>query len=172
MRAFVFTLDAAAAGQQQWRQFARDAARLYVVAAAVHAQRVGQAPCRLFVALLRNQRWEVILQEDEDHARRLLREHRDGPCPRTILPAVKPEVPLPDDARFVLLAEQVLRQAGWQGDPFLGVKLHDPSWTRERWNRAQAALGQWQQAQARWEESSLEPLGACLLYTSPSPRDS
>ena len=29
-------------------------------------------------------------------------------------------MPLPDDARFVLLAEQVLRQAGWQGEPFLG----------------------------------------------------
>ena len=56
-----------------------EAAQLNVVAAAVHARRVGDAPCRLFVALLRDQRWEVITQEDEDQARRLLREHRDGP---------------------------------------------------------------------------------------------
>src|SRR5437879_6145033 len=60
-----------------------EAEQLDVVAAAVHARRVGQAPCRLFVALLRDQRWEVITQEDEDQARRLLREHRDGPCQRT-----------------------------------------------------------------------------------------
>ena len=41
--------------------------------AAVHARRVGDTPCRLFVALLRDQWWEVITQEDEDQARRLLR---------------------------------------------------------------------------------------------------
>ena len=72
-----------------------EAAQLNVVAAAVHARRVGDAPCRLFVALLRDQRWEVITQEDEDQARRLLREHRDGPphaherqppCPRSPCP--------------------------------------------------------------------------------------
>ena len=50
-----------------------EADRLHVVAAAVHARRVGQAPCRLFVALLRDRRWEVITQEDEDTARGWLR---------------------------------------------------------------------------------------------------
>ena len=122
-----------------------EAAQLNVVAAAVHARRVGDAPCRLFVALLRDQRWEVITQEDEDQARRLLREHRDGPPPRTRTPAAMPEVSLSDDARFVQRAEQVLRQAGWQGELFLGVKLVDPTWTRARWEQAQAALAQWQQ---------------------------
>ena len=34
---------------------------------------------------------------------------------------------------------------GWQGEPFLGVKLVDPAWTRARWEQAQAALAQWQQ---------------------------
>ena len=34
-------------------------------------------------------------------------------------------------------------QAGWQGEPFLGVKLADPTWTRERGDHAQAALAQW-----------------------------
>jgi len=67
-----------------------EAAQLNVVAAAVHARRVGDTPCRLFVALLRDQRWEVITQEDEDQARRLLRVARDGPAPRTRTPATAP----------------------------------------------------------------------------------
>src|SRR5712691_9553148 len=56
-----------------------EAEQLNVVAAAVHARRVGQAPCRLFVALLRDQRWEFITQADEDQAHQLLREDADGP---------------------------------------------------------------------------------------------
>ena len=44
--------------------------------------------------------------------------------------------------RVVLLAPQVLRQTGWHGEPFLGVKLHDPTWTRARWEQAQAELTQ------------------------------
>ena len=60
----------------------------------------------------------------------------------------------------MLRAEQVLRQAGWRGDPFLGVKLVDPTWTRERWDHGQAALAQWQQWQgrARWQGRGLEAL--------------
>ena len=68
-----------------------------------------------------------------------------GLRPRTRAPATAPEVSLSDDARFVLRAEQVLRQAGWRCEPFLGVKLVDPTWTRARWEQAQAALAQWQQ---------------------------
>jgi hypothetical protein len=138
-----------------------EAEQLNVVAAAVHARRVGQAPCRLFVALLRDRRWEVITQDDEDQAHRLLREHADGPCRRPQQPpAAVPAMPLSDDARLVLLAPQVLRQAGWRGEPFLGVKLQDPTWTRARWEQAQAELTQWRlrQAQARREGSGLESL--------------
>jgi len=141
-----------------------EAEQLNVVAAAAHARRVGQAPCRLFVALLRDQRWEVITQADEDQARRLLREHADGPYRWGALApaAAVPEMPLSDDARLVLLAPQVLRQAGWRGELFLGVKLQDPTWTRARWEHAQAELTRWrlQQAQARRRGSGLEPLGA------------
>src|SRR3989442_15927390 len=76
--------------------------------------------------------------------------------------AAVPEMPLSDDARLVLLAPQVLRQAGWRGELFLGVKLQDPTWTRARWEHAQAELTRWrlQQAQARRRGSGLEPLGA------------
>ena len=139
-----------------------EAAQLNVVAAAVHARQVGDAPCRLFVALLRDQRWEVMTQEDEDQARALLRVARDGP-PRRCVPeacAPEPEAALSTDARFVLRTQQVLRQAGWQGEPFLGVKLVDPTWTRARWEQAQAALAPWQQRQerARGQGSGLEAL--------------
>src|SRR5262249_49902211 len=50
--------------------------------------------------------------------------------------------------------------AGWRGEPFLGVKLQDPTWTRARWEQAQAELTQWRlrQAQARRQGSDLEPL--------------
>jgi hypothetical protein len=136
-----------------------EAEQLNVVAAAVHARRVGQTPCRLFVALLRDRRWEVITQADEDQAHRLLREHADGPWRQLAPPAARPEVPLSDDARLVLLAPQVLRQAGWRGEPFLGVKLQDPTWTRARWAQAQAELMQWRvrQAHIRQQGSGLEP---------------
>ena len=112
---------------------------------------IRDAPCRLFVALLRDQRWEVITQEDEDQARRLLRAHRDGSQQHHMPEGCAPEpgAALSNDARFVLRAEQVLRQARWRGDPFLGVKLVDPTWTRARWEQAQAALARWQQQQGR-----------------------
>ena len=83
-----------------------EAAQRNVVAAAVPARRVGLAPCRLFVALLRDQRWEVITQEDEDQARTLLRVYRYGPLRRRVPEACAPapkEV-LSDYVRFVLRA--------------------------------------------------------------------
>jgi len=137
-----------------------EAEQLNVMAAAVHARRVGQAPCRLFVALLRDRCWEVITQDDEDQARALLRAQRDGPRWRPLQAPAVPELPLSDDARLVLLAPQVLQQAGWRGEPFLGVKLQDSTWTRARWEQAQAELTQWRvrQAQAHQQGSGLEPL--------------
>jgi hypothetical protein len=55
-------------------------------------------------------------------------------APRAAVPAM----PLPDNVRVVLRAEQVLQQAGWRGDPGLAVKLHDLTWTRARWEQARA----------------------------------
>src|SRR3989442_5624924 len=78
--------------------------------------------------------------------------------------AAVPEMPLSDDARFVLLAEQILRQAGWRGELFLGVKLQDPTWTRDRWEHAQVELtqGRVRQVQARQPGSGLAALAAPL----------
>ena len=151
-----------------------EAAQLNAVAAAVHARRVGEAPCRLFVALLRDQRWEVMTQEDEDQACALLRLYRDGPQRRCVpeISAPEPEAALSTDARFVLRAEQVLRQAGWHGELFLGVKLVDPTWTRARWEQAQAALAQWQQQRrARGQGSGLEALGTAPDEVSETDED-
>jgi hypothetical protein len=147
-----------------------EADRLNVVAAAVHARRVGQEPCRLFVALLRDRRWEVITQEDEDTAWGGLRDYLYGPAPREQPAAATPAsaVPLSDDARFVDLAQRVLRQAGGRGVPFLAVKLQYPEWTRQRWEHAQAELEQWrlQQAQAN-ARSQLASLGGLLAVEEP-----
>ena len=147
-----------------------EADRLNVVAAAVHARRVGQAPCRLFVALLRDRRWEVLTQEDEDTAHRWLREHTYGPRPPA-MPAVgtpAPAVPLSDDAHFAHLAQQVLRHDGWRDDPFLLVKRQYPEWTRARWERAQAELTQWRLLQAQANaRSPLARLGAILDRAAP-----
>jgi len=147
-----------------------EADRLHVVAAAVHARRVGQAPCRLFVALLRDRRWEVITQEDEDTAHRWLREQAYGPW-RPAMPAAgtpAPAVPLSDEAHFAHLAQQVLRHAGWRDDPFLLVRRQYPEWTRARWEQAQAELTQWRLLQAQANaRSQLASLGALLAVEEP-----
>ena len=147
-----------------------EADRLNVVAAAVHARRVGQEPCALFVALLRDQRWEVITQDDEDTARGWLREHLYGSTPREepTAAAPAPAVPLSDDARFVDFAQRVLQHDGWRDDPLLAVKMQDPAWTRPRWTQAEAELAQWRLAQAQANaRSGLARLGAVWKGEAP-----
>jgi hypothetical protein len=124
-----------------------EADQLNFMAAAVHARRVGDDPCALFVTLVRHKRWAVITQEDEDQARTLLREHATGPRRQAATQAM-PERTLSDDARFALLAQQVLQHAGWPGDPFLAVQRQYPAWTRQRWEAAQAEL-----AHRRWGQT-------------------
>lgn len=137
-----------------------EAERLQVVAAAVHALRVGEEPCKLFVWLLRHQTWEVITQEDEDQARQRLRAHDWGPRPQPAPARAEPPAPtLSQEARFVQQAEQVVRQAGWRGEPFLALKLHDATWTRQRWDAAQAELAAWRQKQAARQRRGLLALG-------------
>jgi len=155
--------QAAMRGWVSWSE----ADRLHVVAAAVHARRVGQEPCRLFVALLRARRWEVITQDDEDTAWGWLRDYLYGPAPRTEpeapAPPLVPAVPRSEAARFVDLAQRVLRQGGWHGEPFLAVKLQYPEWTRARWEHAQAELTQWRLLQAQANaRGQLASLGAIL----------
>jgi len=138
-----------------------EADRLHVVAAAVHARRIGEAPCRLFVALLRDRRWEVITQADEDTARAWLRTFRDGPAPRAapapVAPLLTPLVPRSEDADVVALQRGL--PPAWRDRPLLFLKLQDPTWTLARWEHAQAELTQWRllqaQANARSQRASL-----------------
>lgn len=140
--------------------------RLNVVAAAVHAQRIGQAPCRLFVALLRDRRWDVITQADEDTARAWLRTFRDGPprraAPAPVAPLLASVVPRSVDADVVDAVQRGLPPA-WRDRPFLFLKLHDPTWTPARWAQAQAELTQWRLLQAQTNAcSQLAHLGTLL----------
>ena len=130
-----------------------EADRLTFATAAVHARRVGDNPCALFMAIVRGQRWELLTDGDEDQARAWL----TGPPPRpTPPPAAAPAPALSDDARFVRLTLAILRQEGWSGDPFAAMQQHSPAWTRTRWDAALAeALG-------RRVERGLERLGRGL----------
>lgn len=148
-----------------------EADRLHVVAAAVHAQRIGQAPCRLFVALLRDRRWEVITQDDEDTAHRLLRDARDGPAhraePAPVASPLAPVVPRSKDADVVDVLQRGLPPA-WRDRPFLFLKLQDPTWMLARWEQAQAELAQWRQQQAQANaRSQLASLGTLLAVEEP-----
>ena len=155
----------AQAQQRGWLS-SSEADRLHVVAAAVHAQRIGQAPCRLFVALLRDRRWEVITQEDEDTARAWLRTFRDGPAlraaPAPVAPPLAPLVPRSVDADVVDAVQRGLPPA-WRDRPFLFLKLQDPTWTPARWAQAQTELTQWRLLQMQANvRSQLAPIGALL----------
>jgi hypothetical protein len=155
------------------RGWLRDSAadQLNMIAAAVHARRVGQEPCRLFVALLRDRRWEVITQEDEDTAQRWLRDALYGAAPRTApeaaAPPVAPAVPLSADARYVDAVQRGVPPA-WRDRPFLALKLQDPTWTPARWEQAQAELTQWRLLQAQANaRGQLASLGALLDHEAP-----
>jgi hypothetical protein len=128
-----------------------EADQLHVVAAAVHARRVGQEPCALFVALVRTRRWEVLTEGDEDTARGWLRDALDGPAHRAVpaapAPTAAPPVPLSDDACVIDRVQRV-RPRARQDTPCLAVKLQGPDWTPARWALAQAELTQWRLQQA------------------------
>jgi len=103
-------------------------------------------PGALFAHNLRLQRWYGTDANDLAAEKRLIaheRAHAPAP-PRSDAPPV-----LSDDARFVDLAQRVLRQDGWRGDPFLAVKMPYPEWTRERWDNA---VGELAHAQHAWKQ--------------------
>ena len=116
--------------------------RLKFLAVAEHARGFGaRNPGGLFIALLRRGAWAFATQADEDAARRRLRDHLRGPSlsPVATLSSRQSARPvLSEDARAVLRLRSALAAAGYRGDPFPQVRRHDPSWTRERWDRASA----------------------------------
>ena len=74
------------------------------------------------------------------------RRARGAPCPTTRALCCEPS--------------RCCARPGGSGELFLGVKLVDPTWTRARWEQAQAALAQWQQRQGQSPLAGERPGGA------------
>lgn len=105
-----------------------EAGRLRVVAAAEHALAVAttNAP-GLFATILRDNLFRFLTQDDEDAARRRIREH--------LYPPSAPAEPrINDDARLAREVVAAARRAGFKGDPF--YVLRQQGWTRPRWEAA------------------------------------
>jgi hypothetical protein len=115
-----------------------DADRLTFVATAEHAYAVGTANSPgLFAHLIRHRLWHHVTQEDEDLARRRLRDHLYGAIPYLNLPLPLPPLPaLSPDARLVARLGERLLEHRCQGDLFAAAHADLPGWTPERWDRA------------------------------------
>lgn len=130
--------------------------RLQFFTAAERAKTVGsQNPPGLFVRIVRSALWRFLSQDDEDAARRKIREllHPEG-RPGEIAPprplfglsngiGRQVEAPRPtpsEDALIVRSVTNALQRAGYRGDPFYALKSQRPEWTRERWERAETEL--------------------------------
>jgi hypothetical protein len=122
-----------------------EADRLRFVGAAEHALAIGQGnPAGLFVHLVRGKLWRYLTQDDEDRANGRIKAFLRGPEPPRVasLSSGPPARPvLSEDARMVIRVRSALASSGYRGDPFPQVRRYDPSWTRERWDRALAELG-------------------------------
>jgi hypothetical protein len=129
-----------------------DSDRLTFVALAEHATVVGSTnPCGLFVALLHRQCWHFITDSDEDAAQTRLKHFLYGTPVRAAPPPTFASPELSQDAAIVRYVQTQLARAGWQGDAFRLVSQDDPTWTRERWERAATELAQ---AQAAWQHAN------------------
>ena len=134
-------LDLFAQAQVQGSIGGSEADRLTFVATAEHARLVGSTnPCGLLAQLIRRRLWHFVTQDDEEAARTRLQAYLFQP------PAIPPRAPpapppvLSDDARVVAALRSRLCQQGAHGEAFLLLRLQGLTWTRERWDRACAAL--------------------------------
>jgi hypothetical protein len=138
--------------QQQHLLGRSDSDRLTFLALAEHARVVGsQNPCGLFAALVRRQHWHFVTDSDEDAAHARLKHYLYGAPVRATPPCASASPALSPDAAIVRHVHTQLARAGWQGDAFGLVSRGDPTWTRERWERAAAELAQ---AQAAWQQAN------------------
>jgi len=117
-----------------------DSEQLTFVAAAERARLIGSInPCGLFAQLVRQRLWHFLTQEDEEAARKRLKEHVYGASRPRWPQAMKPG-DLSDDTRFAAVLQARLRQQGVDGEIFPLLHRERPEWTRERWERALSAL--------------------------------
>src|SRR5262245_15974551 len=129
-----------------------DSDRLTFLAVAEHAKVVGSAnPCGLFAALVRRQQWHFVTDSDEDVAQARLKAYLYGLTARAAPPSAAGPPELSPDAAIVRYVRTQLAHTGWHGDAFGLVNREDPTWTRERWERAAAELAQ---VQAAWQHAN------------------
>src|SRR5262249_53283694 len=111
-------------------------------------------PCGLFAALIRRQLWHYVTDSDEDAAATRLKQHLYGqsppPRPAPVSPAPEPPA-LSKDAFIVRELQREVARRGWQGDLWTRVYREDPTWSRERWDRATAEVTQ---ARAAWQHAN------------------
>jgi len=111
---------------------------LRFVAAAEHALRVGEEPCRLFASIVRRGHWLYLTLADEEAARQRLAAYRGerpaAPVPAGVRTAARP--PLSRDAQLVRSALNWAKERGYAGDMRERVLRERPDWTAERWDAA------------------------------------
>ena len=98
-----------------------------------------------------------MTDSDEEVAQARLKTYLYGPAARAAPSAAAPPA-LSPDAAIVRYVRTQLARAGWHGEAFALLSRADPTWTRERWERAAAELAQ---AQAAWQHANtLNHLGS------------
>ena len=132
-----------------------EATRLALVTAAVHARRIGSNSAALFVTIVRQRRWSLCTNDEEDRARHWLRgaqpsspPQRATPLPVAPPPAQADAVPLDADAALARDILQVARCLGSQADPW-PLAAAQFAGDRARWDAALAALERWHLLQAQ-----------------------
>jgi len=92
-----------------------------------------------------------VTDSDEDAAHARLKHYLYGIPVRAEPSPASASLDLSQDAAIVRYVHTQLARAGWQGDAFGLLSRDDPTWTRERWERAVAELAQ---AQAAWQHAN------------------
>ena len=104
-----------------------------------------------------------MTDSDEEVAQARLKTYLYGPAARAAPPPTVTPPALSPDAAIVRYVRTQLARTGWHGDAFGLVNREDPTWTRERWERAAAELAQveaaWQHANALNRVGNLTGVG-------------
>jgi hypothetical protein len=122
-----------------------EADRLRFVGAAEHALAIGRGnPPGLFIHLVRGKLWRYLTQEDEDRAHARIKARLAVPA------SARPTIGLavmgggsgrtPGDAEVVRSVREAAIRVGIYRDPFPEFARLNPGWSRQRWERALAAV--------------------------------
>ena len=116
--------------------------RLKFLAIAEHARAIGTVnPGGLFARLVRRGWWHFATIDDEDAARRRLRDHLHGRPEAAKGSRPSSSMGSSGDARLVREVRAATIRAGIFRDPWPAFLARNPAWTRGRWEAALAELG-------------------------------